>query len=228
VAHPLLQGAYVRLAARGDCGAERVAQVVEADRADAGRFQVALEALEHLGAVQRVARVRVHEREVVVALLARSADPQLEKVRTSAMGLVRRGCDGTTTQGMENHASTLDWIAAVGTFLPLVPRSTSARSESASGGPNCRSTSNLGPPIPGEFVASLTPGEESSSAYLHLRACNKRGRVAAEDVEVIVTGAPETKLEDPQLLRTEGLRSSSRTQSQPRRECTSRQGRCGG
>jgi hypothetical protein len=129
---------------------------------------------------------------------------------------------------MEDHASTLDWIAAVGTLLAVGAALYIGPIERASGGPNCRSTSNLGPPIPGEFVASLTPGEESSSAYLHLRACNKRGRVAAEDVEVIVTGAPETKLEDPQLLRTEGLRSSSRTQSQPRRECTSRQGRCGG
>jgi hypothetical protein len=33
----------------------------------------------------------------------------------------------------------------------------------------------------------------------------QEGRVAAEDVEVIVTGARETKLEDPQLLRIEGL-----------------------
>ena len=56
------------------------------------------------------------------------------------------------------------------------------------------------------IVRGLThTGEEFSSAYLHLRACNKRGRVAAEDVEAIVTGARETKLEDPQLLRIEGL-----------------------
>ena len=63
--HPLLQRAQ-RHAGGGHLRPERVAQVMEPLLTDAGSPAVALEALEQLGAVERLAGVRVREDEVVV------------------------------------------------------------------------------------------------------------------------------------------------------------------
>jgi hypothetical protein len=74
-----------------EAGREGMAQIVEADRADAGGTTCRLEALADLAAVQRVPGLGVGENEVVVCI-ERSPSRQLssQRARRSAIGTDRR------------------------------------------------------------------------------------------------------------------------------------------
>ncbi len=72
VPHHLLQGSH-RYALRGELSAERVAEVVKADLAAPHGAQRSLEALEELGAVDRLARVRVRKYEILIGAPTRGA-----------------------------------------------------------------------------------------------------------------------------------------------------------
>ena len=90
VAEELLDRAH-RLPVGGQARAERVAQIVESDRGDSGSPTCRLEALGDLGAVERVAGLRVGEDEVLVGVVGRARDQRSSsRASRSAIGTERR------------------------------------------------------------------------------------------------------------------------------------------
>ena len=77
VAHPLLERAEGD-ASRGHPRPERVAEVMEADIAEAGALGGALEPLEQPGAIERLAALGMAEDKVAVPLVGAPAEVVLE------------------------------------------------------------------------------------------------------------------------------------------------------